>query len=344
MRLPVPALARPLATAARRRFFGTAVILLYHRVASASVDSFRLSVTPDHFAQQLEVVRTLGHPIGLRELDRALIDGSVPRRSVCITFDDGYADNLEQAKPLLERFDVTATVFVASGYLGSERGFWWDELENALLRAENLPSSLSLTVRGSTRSWVLSETARRDDPVAGRELCTAVADGIETDLRRDAFRSLYQLLLAMPSDERQSALDDIRAWMGERPRQAAPRVLSAADLLDLVDGGLIEVGAHTVTHPCLPGLTSHRQREEIRESRRYLEDVLERPVTSFAYPHGAYSEETISLVKEAGFERACSTIHDVAWQGSDRHRLPRFHVQDWDGETFARHLDNWLRS
>src|SRR6185369_2424037 len=89
-----------------------ALILMYHRVAHVSADPFSLSVAPLHFAEQLDVLRKRAYAMRLQELTAALCDGNIAPRSVVLTFDDGYVDNLETARPLLEHHDIPATVFI----------------------------------------------------------------------------------------------------------------------------------------------------------------------------------------------------------------------------------------
>lgn len=108
---------------------------MYHRVARVDRDPWRLAVTPAHFDEHLSVIRTRFRPWSLGELADALEHGSVPRRSVVVTFDDGYRDNVLVAKPLLERYELPATVFVVSAYVDSDRDFWWDELVELAQRA-----------------------------------------------------------------------------------------------------------------------------------------------------------------------------------------------------------------
>jgi peptidoglycan/xylan/chitin deacetylase (PgdA/CDA1 family) len=107
---------------------GEAVVLMYHRVADVEHDPWRLAVTPGNFEQHLAVIRERCRPTSLAKLAAGLEAGSLPPRSVVVTFDDGYRDNLHVAKPLLEQYEIPATVFVVSGYVDSDRDFWWDEL------------------------------------------------------------------------------------------------------------------------------------------------------------------------------------------------------------------------
>src|SRR6266404_5015149 len=136
-----------------------ALILAYHRVAALPFDPQLLSVTPDHFAEHLEVLHRYYRPTRLRQLAQTPESGVSSSRAVVITFDDGYADNLYNATPLLERYDVPATVFVTTGYVDATREFWWDELERLLLQPGTLPETLSLSVNRKRSEWTLGKGA-----------------------------------------------------------------------------------------------------------------------------------------------------------------------------------------
>src|SRR5262245_6305242 len=84
-------------------------ILMYHRVTQADSDPFSLRVTPEHFAEHLQYLRSQYPVLSLAELKKALKANSLPRRAVVVTFDDGYADNRWHALPLLERYEVPST-------------------------------------------------------------------------------------------------------------------------------------------------------------------------------------------------------------------------------------------
>jgi peptidoglycan/xylan/chitin deacetylase (PgdA/CDA1 family) len=105
-------------------------ILGYHRVSDAQPDSLGLSVSPKNFEAQLAVIARRASPLSLAEAARSLGAGRVPRGGLVLTFDDGYADNLHTALPMLEARAIPATIFVTSGNRGGE--FWWDRLARVL--------------------------------------------------------------------------------------------------------------------------------------------------------------------------------------------------------------------
>src|SRR5262245_41049481 len=131
MRIPGVKTAKHVSHWVQARILGGALILGYHRVADVTRDEYEVCVTPKHFAEQMEVLRKVSQPIGLSELVQCLKASSVPPKAVAVTFDDGYADNLYEARPILERYLIPATVFVCTGYAGKE--FWWDELDRLVM-------------------------------------------------------------------------------------------------------------------------------------------------------------------------------------------------------------------
>ena len=98
----------------RKRFCRHAVVLMYHRVTELDVDPWNLSVTPANFERHLTVIRRHAAPVHLHDLAAARSRGDMPERGVAITFDDGYANNLNRAAPLLAQYELPATVFVAA--------------------------------------------------------------------------------------------------------------------------------------------------------------------------------------------------------------------------------------
>jgi peptidoglycan/xylan/chitin deacetylase (PgdA/CDA1 family) len=147
----------------------------------------------------------------------------------------------------------------------------------------------------------------------------------------------------MPHEPRQFVLDRLRAWAGAADEVRPEfRAMSPDEMNELASGGLVEVGAHTMTHPSLPTLSAESRRREIVGGRDRLQEILGAPVTSFAYPYGDVDDATASDVADAGFHSACACEGRVVVPRSHPLRLPRLDVLDWDGDTFAKHLERWL--
>jgi len=281
----------------------------------------------------------------LQHLIQRASNGALPQPSVVVTFDDGYADNFHKAKPILERYDVPATYFITIGAIGNEREFWWDELDKMLLQSGTLPVELRLNINGRAYSWELGEAAYYSEAELQLHRSWRTQEDAPS-ARHSLYRALWQILHSLTTDERQKVLDELLMWAGIKSvSRASHRTLSLDEMAALAQGGLIEIGAHTVNHPSLSALPAASQRDEIRQSKNRLEEILGRPVTSFAYPFGKrgdYTSETVDIVQEVGFTCACSNIAGAVGRATDRYQLPRIYVQDCDGDKFAKLLSKWL--
>jgi len=290
----------------------------------------------------MEVLRKHFNPLSLRQLVERLGTGELPPRSVVVTFDDGYADNLKNAKSLLNRQDVPATVFVSTGNLGADREFWWDELERLLLHGQRLPASLHLSVNGVSFRWELGEAA---EPIEGwleDNRGWNVGEAAGNGGRQQLYVSLCRRLRPLTYEAREAALAALRVWAGADAKgRVTHRSLLPAEVCELAEGDGVEVGAHTVTHPVLAALNAEAQRDEVVRSKARLEEILGRQVSSFSYPYGThadYGPETVDAVKDAGFAYACSNFAGFAGAGTSRFELPRLLIRDWNGDVLARRL------
>jgi len=335
---------KPLIRRAQTYLQPRVAVLLYHRVFEPDRDPQLLCITRQRFAEHLDRVKSKYRVIHLRDLAQGVVTGKLPRRAVVITFDDGYRDNFLNALPVLERYRLPATVFVAAGYVARNRAFWWDDLERCLLQTTSLPEQLEITLAGRNIVWRLGAEA---GPALG-----AVANGWDVTAsetpgeRYRVYRELAGLLRDATGTATESVLEVLAQWAGV-PRQARPeyRSLCADELRGLDRSGLVEIGAHTVTHTKLSLLSHHEQQQEIFQSKRDLEALVSHPVTSFAYPFGSagdFTDETVRLVRNAGFTCACANEPGLSRPGTDPYRLRRFLVRDWDGNEFAKRLESWF--
>ena len=313
------------------------VILMYHRVADVDSDPWGLAVSPANFRDQMRVLGAHGLAISLSELVHGLSTGGLPSGKVCVTFDDGYSDNLLNAKPILEECAVPATFFLTSGNLQGDRDFWWDALEGPFFRVRRLPATLDLRTESITLTLDLGVDAEyRDSAFAGHRQWRAWDP--PPSRRHHAYHELWQALSALPSSARETLVDTIRGWADDVDAPTECRPLSADQVRQLASGSLIEVGGHSVTHPCLPRLDRPEQAREIVENKIRLEALLDRPLRHFAYPHGQFNDDTVALVKEAGYHSACTSAAAAVSDAADVFRLPRICAEDWTGGEFSRRL------
>jgi peptidoglycan/xylan/chitin deacetylase (PgdA/CDA1 family) len=329
MRLPGWKTARGAATWLHSRMANFILILGYHCVAETAVDPYDLCVHTDHFAEQMDVLRRQATVIDIHTITDGLKSGRLPRRAVAITFDDGYLDNLQIAKPLLAANSLPATVFAVSGSLGQE--FWWDRLARIIFGPAVLPEHLTLPICGQTFTWSMLDTAQA---VAAKDLPSP---------RYRLLDQLYHRLAALPA-ERPSILNQLQQWAetAESIPPATSRAMTAVELRELASDGLLTVGSHTASHPALTSLRPAQQQAELRHSRQTLTEILGQPVTILSYPHGDNNAEIRQLAQRAGYQLACASRNGIVHRRQDRFGLPRFWVPNWDGEQFGRWLTHWI--
>jgi peptidoglycan/xylan/chitin deacetylase (PgdA/CDA1 family) len=279
----------------------TGAVLMYHRVVTTRYDPWRLSVSERHFEQQLSLLSRL------KVVPLSAVTST--RGGIAITFDDGYADNLMTALPLLQKYQLPATVFVATDAF-SGREFWWDRAEHSLL-AEKRPAGGVKRVR----NW-LSDRAR--------------TSAMGTRLRQLDPHSLEDAVAGLPG-----------APAADAPACSRHRMMSKDELRELAASPLIEIGAHTCSHPNLSQLSETEQEREIVTSREILEDVTGSKIRSFSYPYGAHDDRSVRAVKRAGFDVACIVGGGLVRPSTHPLRLPRLMVRDLGGAGFAAQLGLW---
>lgn len=326
-----------------KRIRAQGLILIYHRVTEGVSDPWRLSTAPRNFETQLQTLRKLGlRLVPIAQLAREVANGGTVRGTIALSFDDGYADNLDQARPLLVQYDVPATLFATSGYIGADNEFWWDTLERIFLQPGHLPPELTLDLPEGSRSWQLGPDRTWTSADAGRYASWKPFQKPPTRRHR-AHDELWALLVTLEPTARSAAVARLLRW-AETAATARPshRTLTKDGLRAMARGDLIDIGAHSVTHPALASLPRHLRLGELVDSKAHLEAMLGRPVHGMSYPQGRSSREVQQEAREAGYAFACGSVYGAVNARSDLFHLPRVSVGDWDGERFAtllaRHL------
>lgn len=275
-------------------------ILIYHRVLPAPDPLRPGEIVADRFERQMRFLARHFAVLPLREAAQRLKNGTLPYRACCITFDDGYADNLTVALPILEKYRLPATVFVATGYLDGGRMFN-DSVVDAI--AGSALQELNLEALG-----------------LGRHASATLAD------KRAAVVAIQEQLKYQPPAER-TVLVEQMIELAECGPLPADIMLTSEQVGELSRRG-VEIGGHTVAHTILTTLDDTAARQEIAAGKQRLEALTGRPVTVFAYPNGRpnrdYAARHVAMVRELGFEAAVSTAHGVSNRDTDIHQLPRF--------------------
>jgi len=320
------------------------LVLLYHRIINLDVDSQLLAVTPENFESQLRYLEKNFNVISYEELVDALKKDKLPRKSVCITFDDGYLDNLEVAKPLLEKHGLPSLFFIATGYIGKVREFWWDELEQYFLCNHELPKNISIESGDSKIDFSLApwDNLNKEKSLVLRNW--NAAQDASNNPRLQAFLYCQKLLKTLDIKEREECLNQLWEQCSEAPvcRQSY-RAMQKEELIRFNASPLFTLGAHTVNHCALSRLPYKRMKQEIVASKNELGKIINENTVTFSYPFGFsedYGKGAVQVVDEAGFQSAFSVNSRRVDRHSNIFEIPRFQVPDLAGDNFRK----WLHS
>ena len=295
--------------------------LMYHRVNSINDSVYNLTVSPENFEQHIKFLKNNFDCYRFEE--KWLVHD---RPAVVITFDDGYNDNYTYALPILEKYQIPATIFVTTGNLNTRREFWWDELVRLLTVGKNYPDTFTLKDEVFHYTWETDTKEKRIE----------LAKTLRWLLRREPDILIREEWFGQLSD-----------WGGvtENGREENAS-LSYGALKKMQNSEMITIGAHTVNHISLGVLSEERQRKEIVDSLQAIKNCTGIFPTVFSYPFGLnmdFNQDTIKICKEAGIIKAVTTIPKLWHREEDPYHIPRMAVRDWDIEIFQRQIDSWLK-
>lgn len=236
--------------------------------------------------------------------------GALPSRAVCITFDDGYRDNLEIAVPILQRHGLRATFFVATGFLGG-----------GIMMHDTVTESIRLLPEGlCDLEWI----GLGQQPIGDIASRVTLID------------KFVRAVKYFPFHERAAACQRLAGHTKAKLPQDL--MMTPENVRQLFAHGM-EVGAHTHEHPILAKLSLEDASAQIKKSRDVLASLLGAPPPLFAYPNGKpdldYGTSHVELVKRAGFSAAVSVSMGTATQSSDLFQVPRFIPWDRDARRLA---------
>jgi peptidoglycan/xylan/chitin deacetylase (PgdA/CDA1 family) len=278
-------------------------ILAYHRIDRLTSHPWSLTaITPEDFDFEMRYLRRRYHLVSLDELTTALGDsGTLPRNTAVVTIDDGYKDNYIHAYPILRKYDIPATVFLVTGHIGTGDLFWFDKVRYVIWKTEVI--ILELGELGTYR------------------LASA-------ESRRQAANAINARLKKLPVKNRDEFIERLMKLSGvDIPLNLGEELILSWDEVREMNRHGIDFSSHTVSHPILSQIPLDAAEKEILDSKRHIEQELDREVTTFCYPNGEpgdFNTGIEEILKRNGFKCAL-TFAPAGFVStkSQLYRLPR---------------------
>lgn len=271
---------------------GMLTVLNYHRIEDPHAPGFHtlkinVSATPEEFALQMDYLKEYYHVIGCDTLVSFLRgETDLPPRAALITFDDGYYDNYSNAYPILAERELPAIIFLTTGYIGESKAFYWDYVSYCFY----------YTAKKNAHLPLIGDCSWDDEPS-----------------REQVLRQWIEAAKLVPDTQKKEYVNQVSAILEvEVPEQAYEGLYLNWDQVRAMSrSGLIEFGAHTVTHPILTRVPIEQASFEICESKRRIEEETGKVVTALAYPNGGqadFSQPVMQAARDAGIEVAFSLL------------------------------------
>jgi glycosyltransferase involved in cell wall biosynthesis/peptidoglycan/xylan/chitin deacetylase (PgdA/CDA1 family) len=299
---------------------GRLSVLLFHKIPTVADPVTKDEMDLARLERILDFLVEHANVLPLSEATVALKKGSLPRRAMALTFDDGYAEWLTNVSPALRKRNLPATFFVTTGQMGNS-GHLWHERIVAAVRA--LPNS------GVSLPYGFGN----------------YADLSKIESRKFLVAELQERLKYAPLEQRTSAIELLEAQADSK--LILPPAFDASSVRTLHSQGF-EIGGHTINHPILNECTRSQARDEIGGCKEELEALIAGQVHSFAYPNGHPGEdfdaEHVAMVKSLGYKNAVTTAMGVATSASDVYQIPRFTPWGESEGTIAFQLGRNMRT
>ncbi len=293
----------------------SAVIFMYHRVLPKELtQGMEVPVQPGMYVTpaslRLHLSYLQGHfvLISLAELVRRLQVGEDLSRCAVITFDDGWLDNYLYAFPILQEFKVPATIFLASGFIGTSRWFWPEEICWAVLSVHRknvdillLPDALSNIME--RKSYMNLEVEERIDRIV------AEMKSWDEPRRLSVAKSCAQL-------------------RKKKTEESERLLMNWEEVREMLQSGLVSFGSHTVSHALLDSIPPAQVQQELTECAVQIYHNTGVSAEYFAYPNGNYNPLVLSMLSSFGIRAAVTTKCGLVNGGTSLLELPRIAVHE----------------
>ncbi len=288
-------------------------ILVYHGVTaslSEGIENFsKKHIDVDEFERQASFISENMNPIPLRKMVSALAHSEpLPKNSVAVSFDDCYKNIHDNAFPILKKYNIAATFFISTGFVGRNRPFWTDCIEHIINKTKI--NAFDIAIDNQYKYFALSSYKNRIEAVI--ELKGLLKKSLPKD-RSYIIEKLKEKLEVYDNG------DTVSNYL----------TLSWDDVLRFDNPPFYEVGGHTVNHEILSYLDKQKLHYEVFNCVKELNNVLNHPIDLFSYPEGQpehFNEQTISTLKEAGIKICPTATYGFNDFGADPFYLKRIMV------------------
>lgn len=275
------------------------LVFMFHRIVD-SPDPYRLGYDLREFDWFCGFLAERYDVLPLEELERRRRSRRPPTNAVALTFDDGYADNLHLALPVLQRHGLPATVFITTKAISREVHLWTSRL-----------------------AWIVEggDAASAPRTLLGVEIALKTAQQ-----RVSTLNTLADRLKCVSTEHRERAISELAEALKVTSMPGIEHDMLTWDQVRQLDRAGFTAGAHTLTHPILSECDDKTLLAEIGQGKEELEGQLGRKVTTFAYPNGEpgdFDQRAVDVVERCGFDCAYTTIYGANSQSTDRFRQRR---------------------
>ena len=298
----------PIKWVVKRALASGSTIFAFHRVLPRGAACFEpeLCTFEDTFADFLDWIAENYRVIPFHELASRKGEPTNRQHPDCaITFDDGWYDNFAYAFPHLQRRGLTATIFLPTRFIGTERRFWQEHLWLCLRELNERKTCREVLEKvGSRTPWF--------PPV---------------EAASSSYSYVRRLLLTRPSVEAEEFTQQITEYGGLIGVVTGRAFVTWEEVHQMQTAG-ISFGSHTLNHTLLANASPRVGEAEIHDSRAELESRIKEPINTFAYPWGAVGPGSLGHLQESGYKFAVTTQAGLVTASSNPHLLPRLSVSD----------------
>ncbi len=286
-------------------------ILAYHRIYDYHMSDYPfdkniISADVEMFDKQMEYLSRNFNVINFYQLKKIVENGKqLPKDSVIVTFDDGYADNYESAYNILKKYGLTATIFVATAFMQEQKPYWFEKVAYLLNKAKDQ----EILLNGG--EYKLNITKLNKEEI--KRKLGSIFSQVPYDKLLQILDELYQQINYDISDEEFSLI----------------RPLSEEQIKILSDNG-IEIASHTVNHPFLGNMSDEQIYYELAHSKKILQGITNREVISIGYPFGSFDNRVMNIAEKCGYEFGISYEHKVKkFDPVEKFALTRIRVETY---------------